>query len=211
MQTVALEQFLPDVFLNCQGVSEPAALNAVRNACFDLCRKSLVWTERLEPALFIVEENTYQLVLPPETTVVSVVSVLSGGLFLRPLALDSLDRLHPDWVDATGTPAGYMRISSDHLMFVPTPDKVAAFTATVALAPSLRATVVGKDVADLHRETVIHGAVAKLKFISGHPFSDPAAAAYHKDLFVSGIQSATTNRNRSGGRSQVRVSPQHFI
>lgn len=211
MQTVPLEQFLPEVYLNCTGVSEPAALNALRNASFDICRKSLVWTEALDASSFYAGVPTYELYPPPKTTIVSVVSVLSEGRFLHPVTLDAIDRQNPDWGSAVGMPYGYMRLSTNELVVVPTPDKAAGFTVTVALAPSHDATRVGEVLADAYYETVVHGAVAKLKFVSGHAFSDPSAAAHHYDLFVSGIQSATVNRNRSGGRSQVRVAPRPFI
>lgn len=211
MASVALDKFLPEVMPEAPGVPYPVAINAVRNACFDFCKRSLFWNETAEPEPFVAGEPEYVLTPPTGAQVVSVLSVvIDEKTTVYPAPLEVVVAARPAWQTATGLIEAFIQPASDTIRFVAVPDTSGAFSATVAYAPSRDSSTVDKRVYDQYLECIKHGALWKLKMMSGQTWSDPASAQYYEKLFNDGIGEAVIERNRSNSRAALRVVPRAF-
>ena len=211
MASVTFDQFLPEIYPEVAGVPHPVAVNAVRNACFDFCRQSLIWNEFQDDETYTAEVAEYQVVAPADAQVVQILSIgLSDGRTLYPQSVDDIVAVRPQWRSHVGTIECYVQSSPDTLRFVSIPDAGGTYTVQAAYAPTRTASSVDDLLYNLYLESIKHGSLAKLKAMSGQPWSDPAGAAAHQQIFVQGISRAVTERTRGNSRASLRVANQWF-
>lgn len=212
MASVSFDLFLPEVMPECPGVPTPVAVNAIRNACFDFCRKSLVWNEIQDAEGYSAGVAEYQISAPSGAQVVSVLSInLDGERVVYPATLPDVAAARPDWQVKQGAIDGFVLTSRDTLRFVAVPDKRGTFSAYTAYAPLRTATSIDAGIFDLYLETIRSGALWKLKSMMGQPWSDPAGAQYHEMLFRTKLGEAVTDRTRGNSSAVLRVAPRSFV
>lgn len=211
MASVAFDLFLPEVLPECPGVPEPVAINAIRNASFDFCRQTLIWSEFKDAAAYTALTAEYQVAPPTGAQVVQVVSLaLDDGRTLYPSTLDDIVAARPQWQTHTGPIETFVHSAPGTFRFVAIPENSGTFVAQVAYAPLRTATSVDERLYNLYLETIKFGALWKLKSLTGQSWTDPAAAAADLQLFNQGIGRAVTDRTRSNSRASLRVAPQWF-
>lgn len=213
MGTAALEDFLTGVVPEVPGVSDPAAVGAIRNACYDLCAKSLVWNEVQAPVAYTASDPSYQIDTPDANTQVAMVLnvTVDDKYTIHPTTLEHLAMVMPDWRVAEGGIVGYFQSNPDEIRFVRIPDVDGTFTATVAYAPTRSATHISDILVSTYYETVVHGALWKLKRNPSQPWADEAGARYYEKLFRSGVADAIADRTRANSRALLRVAPRPFV
>ena len=212
MASVSLDKFSPFVVAEAPGVPEPVALDAVRNACFDFCRRSLWWTERMDTEAYASGESTYQVLAPPGAVVVAVLSVnIDGERIVAPSVMEDVDRSAPGAWATAGPVATFVQLAPDVLQFLPTPNKSGVYTCIAAFAPSRSATSVPDSLFSHYFETIVHGAISKLKRMPGQAWSDPSGALFYDQLFWKGVNSALLERNRGPARAEMRVGSMPFV
>ena len=212
MATVTLEQFLPEVLLEAPGVPHPVALNALRNACYDFCRDSLLWNETQAAVPFFAGGATYTLDTSADAQVIAVLSLnINEQYAVYPWPMDDVVPSRPGWAVNTGAVEGFVQPQPDTVVLVAVPDADGYFIPTVAYAPSRAATTVDARLYNQYLETIKYGALWKLKMMAGQPWADPAGAAYYEGHFWMGVGAATIDRTRSNSRAALRVTPVKFI
>lgn len=212
MATVTLEQFLPEVLLECPGVPNPVAINALRNACFDFCRKSLFWNETQAQVAYVAGTSEYALTPVTDAQIVSVLSLnVDEKYAIYPWPLDQVVSARPNWATAEGSVMGFVQPKPGTVVLISVPDTAGYFVPAVAYAPTRSATAVDERLYNQYLETIKYGALWKLKMMAGQPWADPSGAAYYEGHFWMGVGAATIERNRSNSRASVRVNPVPFI
>lgn len=212
MATVSLEGLLPDLAVECSGVTEPLALSALRGAAIEFCRKSLYWQEETDPQPVVKGVTDYDVDVSGGRQVVSVMSVnFDNRRTLLPMTLEQVERAMPRWREATGEPFGYLVTSPESIRLVPSPTQDASMTLTVAYAPSRSSNAIQTTIYDRYYETLKHGALARLKAMMGRAFYDPQAALYYTGRFNAGVNTANVERNRGFSRANLRVEPRAFV
>lgn len=212
MASVSLDSFLPEVLPECAGVPYPVAINAIRNACFDFCKESNYWNVFQSATAYSANTATYTLTAPTDTQIVSVLGItLDDKQTIAPTSLEDIPLLRPAWATATGNIETYVQPEPKVITFVAVPDVSGTFVPSVAYAPSRTATTVDDRIFNLHLETIKHGALWKLKAMSGQPWTDPAGASVHEKQFWIGTGAATIERNRGNSRALMRVAPRSFL
>lgn len=212
MASVPLEDFLPEVMLEATGVPLPVAINAVRNACFDFCRRSLIWNEVQDAEAYSAGEPTYQLSAPNGAQVISVLSVnVDDRLVVFPYSTEEVSAARPNWQSHTGAIEGFVQPARDTVRFFSVPEGSGTFVPFVAYAPKRNAGTVDAVLYDTYLESIKYGALWKLKIMQGQPWSDPAGASYYERLFQSKTAEATIDRTRGNTRTVLRVAPRPFV
>ena len=211
MTTVTLEQFLPEVLLECPGVPNPVAVNALRNACFDFCRDSLLWNETQAQVTVVAGTATYVLTPPTDTQIVSVLSLnVNSKYAVYPWPMDAVVAARPGWASASGAVEGFVQPQPGTITLIAVPDTDGYVIPTVAYAPTRSAATVDARLYNQHLETIKYGALWKLKMMAGQPWADPSGASYYEGHFWMGVGAATIERNRSNSRAAMRVTPVPF-
>lgn len=212
MASVLLEKFLPFVVAECMGAPEPTAVDALRNACFDFCRRSLWWTERQDIENYVSGTGEYQLMAPPGAVIVAVQSVnLDGERVVAPAATEDVDRMIPGGWTSTGPIQTFVQTRPDALQFIPAPNKNGTFACIAAYAPSRTTLSVPEGLFTYYLETIVQGALSKLKRMPGQSWTDPAAAVAYERLFLLGVNAALLERNRGPMRAGMRADPIPFV
>lgn len=212
MPSVAFDQFLPEIMVEAPGVPTPVAVNAVRNACYDLCWESLVWNATLDPEVYVSGTAEYALTPPPGAQIISLLTVTrDDAAVLSPTTLEAISTQYPDWAVRTGTPEWYTQPNTSTLTLFPTPDSDGEFRVLAAFAPTRSASGVESFIYDQHLETVKYGALWKLKSMFGQPWSDASGAVYMEQRFWQGVLAATVQRNKGNSRAMLRVSARPFV
>lgn len=212
MASVAFDLFLPEVLPECPGVPEPVAINAIRNASFDFCRRSLVWSEFQDAEPYQADIAEYQVSAPTNAVVALVMGItLDEKRTIYPASVDEISAGRPAWRTATGAIEWFVTSDPDMFRFVAVPDVDGTYVAQVAYAPKRTATTTDASLYNLYLETIKYGALWKLKSMQGQPWSDPAGAAAHYQMFQQGIGKAITERSRSNSRAALRVASVPFV
>ncbi len=211
MASVAIDLFLPSVMLEAHGASEPAALMAIRNACFDFCKKSGVLTALLDPEPYVAGESVYQLSAPTDSVVTDVIRVVLNGDRALPASLPDVALLRYKDLDAGGEPECYIQFTPSELKFVPTPNTDGHFQALVSVSPSRNATWVDALLYDEYREVIRCGALYKLKEMVGSAWHDPAGAVFYEQRFLQGAATAYAAKNRGFANTSLRVAQPRFV
>lgn len=211
MASVTFDQFLPEVQPEAPGVPYPVVINAVRNACFDFCRQSLIWNEIQDAETYTAGTAEYQVSPPTGAQVVQVLNiVLDNGRHLQPASIDETMIVRPRWQTQQGVIEWFVQTAPDTLRFVAVPDAAGSFTAQVAYAPTRAATSIDASIFNLYLESIKYGTLWKLKSMLGSPWADPAGAQAYELAFKQAIGKAILERTRSNSRASVRVQPVWF-
>ena len=207
MASVAFTEFLPDVLLEATGVPDPVAIAAVRNACFDFCKASLLWNDVQDPEAYTAGVAEYQITPPSGAQIVAVRHInLDENNVVYPVSLDDLVAAKPSWASAQGRIVTYVQPSPDTVRFVSVPDVGGTFVANAAYAPTRSATAVDSRIYNQYLEVIKYGALWKLKSMAGQPWADPTGAATYESRFLMGINDATIERQRSNSAAVLRVT-----
>lgn len=212
MASVAFDLFLPEVLPECPGVPEPVAINAIRNACFDFCRRSLVWSEFQDAEAYQADIAEYQVSAPSNAQVAVILGItLDDKRTIYPASIDEIAAGRPAWRTATGAIEWFVTSDPDTFRFVAVPDVDGTFVAQVAYTPKRTATTTDASLYNFYLETIKYGSLWKLKSMLGQPWSDPAGATTHFQMFQQGIGKAITERTRSNSRAALRVASVPFV
>jgi hypothetical protein len=185
------------------------AINAVRSAVIEFCRKTRYWQEDLDPVTGAANVPNYPVDTPPNTVVVDLVEAWYNGNLLIPKSMDELARIYRtlDWRTMAGNPAYYTRVIEPEIILVPYPVEAIpnALTMRVALAPTRNSTYVDSALYEHYVEQIGFGARARLYSMSGQPFADETAAKKYALLFRVACDNARIRADKSLTRSMTRV------
>ena len=79
MATVTYNTFFPYLIPLIPHVPDPVAEQAVRDACIEFCKESLIWREQMDPLSSIKGEPVYELDVPTEANLAHVIDLYYAG------------------------------------------------------------------------------------------------------------------------------------
>jgi hypothetical protein len=206
---VDYSQFLTEVTPYASGVPEFVAINAVRNAVIEFCRKTHYWQEDLDPASGTAKVPNYPVDTPPNTVLVDIVGAWYNGTLLVPKSIDELSQIYRtlDWRTIDGNPAYYTRVIEPEIILVPYPTASLpnALTMRVALAPTRNSTYVDSALYEHYVEEIGFGARARLYSMTGQPFANDADAKTYALKFRVAMDKARIRTSKSNTRGSQRV------
>lgn len=218
--SITLESFLPYVIPHVIGCPEPLAIQALRRACIEFCRRTDIVQRIQAPMDATVDTQEYAVTIPADMDMCRVLGVAwnqywlvpvppeqaKSGPLLRGADLGTAEAL-------TGPPKFYHLKTPDatSVCVYPLPDSTYAASLLIqaSFRPTLSALSVDDSLFDDWLDGVAAGAIYRLKSMPGQPFSaDPSA---DRGDFERAVGEA--KRNRVFGRqvSMARVAPRGFV
>lgn len=211
MSEVSIEDFLPKVLPYVRGCPDNVALEAIRNAIEEFCKRSTIVRMVHEPVTVVTDQAEYPLEIPYNYY---SVEILEAGCGWQPLpTIDTItagERFGINWRNQTG-PISYITQDDNksfRLVMTPEREYVDPIRMTVALAPTSEATAIRSVVFHQWSEVIAYGARARLHDIPSEQYYDPQQAQKFRMWFDSGCSEAKIAANKSFGKnSSLRVKP----
>lgn len=177
--------------------------NALRQSAITFCEQSLAWRYD-HPPVSIVPGTAEYAFAPPAEAVVHVIAYATLGEKEIESHAGEEDIRIAGWRRQTGMPE-YVLGGATSLTLVPAPDMAGTLVMIVALKPS--PTAMGMDDSQFNefRETVIHGALARLMLSPKKPYTDMQLAQYHQQQFAVKTAAASVRAARSCTRAPLRT------
>lgn len=208
---MSLVRFDADLFLNevmpdVPGCAKDVAVNAIRNAAIEFCKKSLVWVETLDPVNITATVDVYDLDGMPNGSVIERINNLFYlGEKLTPSNVDEVNTKRQ--LAVGGAVQFYAQSSPTQVILYGIPDvsTTGALVMDVALTPSRSSVGIDSAITDRYLDGIVSGAKSRLMLMPKKPWSDLALASYHKGEFGSAVDTAMIDVARGFGRAPIRT------
>lgn len=205
----SLDDFMQGIRMYAPTVALPTAYVAIRQACIQFCERTRLWRE--EDAFNAISGEDVLIVPPMGAEVIDFDRVAFGtGEPLTPKTTGWLDANMYGWRtnEAPGTPRYVTQIAQNTLMLVPG----ASGSAKVSLwlKPSQDCIDVPAFLPRQHRETIAHGALARILAIPNQPYTDLQMAGTYLSLFTAKLESMATRGTTGQQRARVRSRAHMF-
>jgi len=193
-----LNEIMPDV----PGCSKEIAVNAIRNASIEFCKKSFVWMETLDPLNVVVNVDVYDVGVIPIGSVVERVNKL---YYLGvELTASNVDEVNAKRQSAVGGAVKFYAQSSPTQVILhgmPEVSTTGALVMNVSLTPSHTSSGIDSSITDRYLDGIVSGAKSRLMLMPKKPWTDMALASYHKGEFGSAADTAMIDAARGFGRA----------
>jgi len=213
MATVPYSTFYPYLIPLVPHVADPVAEQAIRDACIEFCKGSMIWREPIDPISSIAGEAVYEFDIPTGAALAHIVDLYYDARYLWKKSVSEIAAKYSrDWMQRSGTPIAYTMLNSDEITLVPNPDKSLpnALTGVLALAPSRKSTTVNDYVYEDYAEEIARGAASKLMAIPNQQWSDLKTALMYRKQFVSDIANARGHVNQAHMQAPISVHLRRF-
>lgn len=187
------DAFLPHVLPHVPNCFEEQAIVAIRNACIDFCRDTLVLQQDIDPITMVAGIGTYEL----EVTRGYVPGQVLGLYYLaRKLERKSqleLERLYTrNWQSIDGTPQVYTQFNFTEITFAPKPNETVrnAVTGRMSYLPSRSSTEIDDLIFERYLDEIVVGAVARLMATPNQPYTDAEGSNNYARIFSSKVAQA---------------------
>lgn len=196
------------------------AEQALRDACIEFCERTEV-VQTVDTFDVEAGQAEYDVGSPAQQQLCRVIRVTYGDTVLLPVAVDEVRSgaamragVDTEVTAEAGTPTRYyQRVpggSEIYLWPVPDVDATAALAVRAAFAPLRSATQVEDVLFNDWMREIVSGALSLLQIVPGQPFTNPTLAEYHRGVFHSGMNRATTQARRGFTRGALGVSHRPF-
>lgn len=180
--TVPLDAFMGSIRLYAPTVAEPTAYMAIRQAAIEFCEKTRMWREEDDYAN--VAGTNLDVSVPDGAVLIEFETVsFEGGEPLDPATTQWLDRNYRGWRTnaSPGTPRYVTQLATNTMRLVPGMD--GAVRVSVWMKPDQDCMEMPSFLSRQHRETIAHGALARILAIPNQPFTNLEMASAYLSLF----------------------------
>lgn len=213
--TVAYEEFLPEVLIEVDGCPSKVAENAIRNAVIELCQKARIWREQLDEVNIFANVGTYDLDLPNDTQLVTLLSAKYDGGNISAISEDELETVTSkyrvtNWRSDIGQPVCVFASNQSEVTLIRIPEVAPTDGGLViwaAIAPSRDSYECPETIYNEYLELIAHGAKSRLMGMSTRPWANPQLAVAEERKFNRGVVAARIKESKSHGKMSNTVSP----
>lgn len=186
---IRYDTLLPDVLSMVPACPEVTAERAIRSAVIDICEKTDVYQEQLDPITAVKGIFEYDLEPPTGTVVHRIVWVTYDGKPLEPVSTGLLEQRKENWRNSSGTPEYFVKQNLTQFYLVPIPAETLSqgVQIRVALKPTHTSTACNDTVMTDYRDTIINGALFRLTRMPAQDFTDFNAAGVYNTLYNEGL------------------------
>lgn len=214
MTYVTYEDFFKYVLPEVHGCPQEVVKNAIRDAVIEFCDKSFIWTGPSQETTIYAGYPRYTFEEREDDAIVSTVLYCSvSDTPIDVIPSSNLNDIDPYWrtLESNKPTACFMDTSSSlRLVGIPTEDIIDGLYIEVALKPSRDSSGCPEFLFEDWAPEISHGALAKLKAMSGRVWADTAMAAYHRAEFKAGISRAKVSMIKSNLRSSKTMTAKSF-
>ncbi|KDR25961.1 hypothetical protein [Caballeronia zhejiangensis] len=203
-----LDVFLPKIKPSAVGVSDPAAFDAVRDSIAEFCRRTRLW--RFDETFDVSAAESQAISAPYGAMLFDIERVNFNGAKLDPASTQWLDAHINDWrtMAPAGAPKFFTQTQPGTITLVPAAAGTVQVWSTLELSQD--ADQAPDFIADQHRETIAHGALARLLMLPGKPYSNPNLAQQKQMLYERDIDGLKVKVIRGQQRAPLRTRAQYM-
>jgi hypothetical protein len=201
------ESLLPDVLPSVHGCSDAMAISALRSAAIDLCVKSEIYQQELDPVTTVAKIYEYDLEPPKGTVVEKILWAVYKGDKLEPISTALLEKRQPNWRDPSkfSTPEYFVQQTQGTFWLAPVPNTtvVESVILRAVLKPTVSSTTLSDEILNDNKDAIVNGALFRLLRTPSKDWTDYAAAQMYGMLYNEGVREAE-NKARSGNTPIAR-------
>jgi len=209
-----LEALFPYILPDVPGAPDVTVKQALINSAIEFCTLTHVWDEIQDPLPLVDGQADYDVDSPNGGRVLTVKNVWALNRELRPVTMNELVQLIPNWQEATGSMPAYYNTPGDLGSITVYPIPVGANGATITIravyTPSLNAVLLPDPLINRYLEPLMSGAKARLMLTPGKGWSNPQLGAYHQQQFDDGVLKAKIDVLHDKTQGSLRVKPLRF-
>lgn len=213
----SLDLFLPRLLPAVVGCPTPLAVQSLLDAAIDFCEETRVIQATVEPINTQAGNGQYELDVPTQQRIVSVLQVWYGTTSLTPAPTHIVDTPLAYVATVAGeaaprsTPSTFYAFEPGIIGIYPTPDAATLLpiSARIAVKPLRDATTVADELYNDWLDSIVAGAIARIVAIPNQPYSGDPLAAQIK--FRSGVSRATHESKRGRVNASMSIAPRPFI
>ena len=196
-----------DVLSQAQDCPKVVAVGEIRKAAIELCEKSAVWSRNHDPIYTYKNGDEYDMDDSPPDAVADrlLEAKLDGNPFMAGTPRDLFQ-----YSGESGSPQVAAVVRPAVVSLAPAPDGRYVLVMRVAYKPSKSADEMEDDIMDQWRDTIVNGALYRLKMMANKPWSDPQAAVIHKNFFDGGVRQAKMKAVTGYGSTSNSVRKRSF-
>lgn len=209
MNMVDLSLFLPHIKQYAPGVATPTAYFGLRQAGIDFCQRTKTW--RYEDDFDVTADDCEQITTPADSVLLDLELVLFEGNPLEPKTTAWLDDNVRGWrtnESGAGLPQYVTQTEMNTIRLVPGQDGHVNIYAW--LKPSQDADQLPEFLATQYRETIAHGALARILMMPNMPFSNPQLGAMFLGLFNDALDKFQNKGSMGQQRARTRTKGSFF-
>lgn len=208
----ALNRFGLDIAMDIVGAPMPLIEREVRFTAVEFCDYTLTWRVSLDDIDVVGGTGEYELTVPANSRVVTIVYAGHDGAKLMPTTEVALDDDHDGWRTSKSSKAAWYYLPDrTRIRIVLTPDAAGTLEAAVALAPTQDAKVLPDMLYNEHLESIRKGTLARMLAVPGKAWSNPAMAAYYLNAFDRAKRKEKAERlNDYTRRSTLSITPVNY-
>lgn len=209
MNMVDLSVFLPHIKQYAPGVATPTAYFGIRQAAIDFCQRTKTW--RYEDDFDISADDAEQITTPSNSVLVDLERVLFEGNDLLPKTTAWLDDNVRGWrINADGGSVAQYVTQTEQNTIRLVPAAAGHVNIYAWLKPSQDADQVPDYLGDQYRETIAHGALARILMMPNMPFSNPQLGAMFLGLFNAALDTFQNKGSMGQQRARTRTKGSFF-
>jgi hypothetical protein len=196
-----LDDLLPSILPYAPSCAAPTAYFGIRQAAIEFCERTRLW--KFEDEFEVVETDDDQLLAPADAVIHEIDEVRFDDIPLEPKTTQWLDEQCSGWREDTGTPSYLTQLEPNILRLVPR--GTGTVNLSVWLKPSQDADELPDFIVDQHRETIAHGALARILLIPNQSFSNPNMAAAFAQMFQAKLDALSAKGYTGQQRAPMRT------
>ena len=216
MATTSISSFSDNIRPFVKGCPDDAIEAAVREACIELCEKSLVIRVDITPGDIVTGFDDYTITADSDTLPLIILSLMydDNSEPLLPKTEKELDIIDPGWRTADAGPATwFIGLARDRFRLnrVPDEDITDGLTPRIATRPTEDAEQVDIRLLNEYSRAIKHGALSDLMEIPDKPWSDDKRSLWHGNRFNVEIQRARSAADKGYQLASTYVKPRNWI
>ena len=205
----SFESLLPEIIPVVPGCTDTLIEQNIRAATIELCEKTEVYQQELDPVTTVQNIFEYDLEPPSGTSVHKIIWMTYDGEDLEAITNALLEQRKPKWRQSgyEGRPEYFVKQAPSLFYIAPVPNetKASGLLLRVALKPTHTATSCSDDVMNDYRDTIINGTIFRLVRLPGREWTDYTGAQIYGSLFNEGIREAEKRGRQSASRVARKV------
>ena len=202
MSTITWDEVLPLIVPELPTCPEATIKEYLPIVASDFFARTHLWREELVGQNTVANQSLYDMCSNGFDTVIE--SVLWLKVDGKNMTHTDERLVNPEYLDKTGQPTRFWVVADRQIRLFYTPDQVFTIEGEIVLKPSRTAKTMPQWVYETWIDPIVSGVIYRLCRIRGKDWSDPEAAAIHKNFYEQGVTNARI-RDMRNVRQQVRM------
>ena len=197
---IDFDYFMPLIKPRAQGVPEPIANTAIRQAAIDICVRAKIW--RGTDSFYATNIDT--IALPTGAALVEVADARFEGRRLEPISFDDMNDRFPDydWQTIDGESPKYItQVNQDTIKVIPTCEGYVDLT--LILKPSYAAKQL-PDFLSEYKQMIADGALAEILSTPNQTYTNADLAMFHANRFAAELDRMSSMAITGQIRARIR-------